>query len=93
MIRSGFLKPATCYLFNQFHLFTKNPTSISSIGVRFRWLASQEDFDSTFQRIRRFSVIDSPSFVRTYCSGKKRVDSNEWTEDIEYLDEFGSLIY
>ncbi|XP_004306550.1 PREDICTED: pentatricopeptide repeat-containing protein At1g79490, mitochondrial [Fragaria vesca subsp. vesca] len=29
-------------------------------------------------------------FVRNYCSGK---NSDEWTEEIEYLDESGSVIY
>uniref|UniRef100_A0A2P2IPF9 Uncharacterized protein MANES_14G155600 n=1 Tax=Rhizophora mucronata TaxID=61149 RepID=A0A2P2IPF9_RHIMU len=32
----------------------------------------------------------SPQFVRIYCS---RGGSGQWTEDIEYLDESGSLIY
>ncbi|GFS36650.1 pentatricopeptide repeat (PPR) superfamily protein [Actinidia rufa] len=37
--------------------------------------------------------MDRHNFIRTYCSGKKSVDSSEWTEEIEYLDESGSLIY
>ncbi|XWS65571.1 hypothetical protein CRYUN_Cryun05aG0125200 [Craigia yunnanensis] len=32
------------------------------------------------------NFIRNPSFVRSYCS-------SEWTEDIEYLDESGSVIY
>ncbi|XWS56953.1 hypothetical protein CRYUN_Cryun09bG0129800 [Craigia yunnanensis] len=32
------------------------------------------------------NIFRKPSFVRSYCSG-------EWTEDIEYLDESGSVIY
>ncbi|XP_022764849.1 pentatricopeptide repeat-containing protein At1g79490, mitochondrial [Durio zibethinus] len=32
------------------------------------------------------NFVRNPSFIRTYCSG-------EWTEDIEYLDESGSVVY
>ncbi|XVE91006.1 hypothetical protein DITRI_Ditri20bG0121200 [Diplodiscus trichospermus] len=32
------------------------------------------------------NFVRNPSFIRSYCSG-------EWTEDIEYLDESGSVIY
>lgn len=42
------------------------------------------------------SVTTNPNpsiSVRSYCSGKKNQGSNEWTEDIEYLDESGSVIY
>nr|XP_017248039.1 PREDICTED: pentatricopeptide repeat-containing protein At1g79490, mitochondrial [Daucus carota subsp. sativus] len=31
--------------------------------------------------------------VRTYCSGKDGEGSNEWTEDIDYLDESGKFLY
>lgn len=35
-----------------------------------------------------------PCFVRNYCSGiKTEGGSPQWTEDIEYLDESGSVIY
>lgn len=36
-----------------------------------------------------------PSLTRNYCSGKPKDDkaSSEWTEEIEYLDESGSVIY
>uniref|UniRef100_A0A2N9IZS2 Smr domain-containing protein n=1 Tax=Fagus sylvatica TaxID=28930 RepID=A0A2N9IZS2_FAGSY len=36
----------------------------------------------------------NPSFSRNYCSGKNSDGgSGEWTEEIEYLDESGSVIY
>ncbi|PON44212.1 Smr domain containing protein [Parasponia andersonii] len=35
------------------------------------------------------SFID-PCFIRNYCSSRP---TNEWTEEIEYLDESGSVIY
>ena len=36
----------------------------------------------------------NPSFSRNYCSGKNSDGgSSEWTEEIEYLDESGSVIY
>ncbi|KAK9741277.1 hypothetical protein RND81_03G094200 [Saponaria officinalis] len=37
------------------------------------------------------SLLKTPNFVRSYCSGKSH--SSEWTEEIEYLDEKGSVIY
>nr|GMD25722.1 pentatricopeptide repeat-containing protein At1g79490, mitochondrial [Ipomoea batatas] len=37
-------------------------------------------------------VIKSPYLSRSYCSGKGTEDSNEWTEDIVYLDESGGFI-
>lgn len=54
-----------------------------------------------------FSILKNPyhspavaserklSFFRSYCSGKEnnRDGSGEWTEEIEYLDESGSVIY
>lgn len=41
-----------------------------------------------------FSTSPNPNFcVRSYCSGKNSQGNNEWTEEIEYLDESGSVIY
>lgn len=38
--------------------------------------------------------VKAISFVRNYCAGKNgEAGSGEWTEDIEYLDESGSVIY
>jgi hypothetical protein len=38
--------------------------------------------------------VKANSFVRNYCAGKNgEAGSGEWTEDIEYLDESGSVIY
>lgn len=41
-----------------------------------------------------FSVSSDRNFVRKYSSGKHgKEDSHEWTEEIDYLDESGSVIY
>lgn len=38
--------------------------------------------------------VKDSNFMRNYCSGKNNEDgSGQWTEDIEYLDESGSVIY
>ncbi|GAB2276356.1 hypothetical protein Dimus_011086 [Dionaea muscipula] len=43
-----------------------------------------------FSSISRMPItIRTPKFLRSYCLGKPR----EWTEDIEYLDESGTVIY
>ncbi|KAF3448806.1 hypothetical protein FNV43_RR09519 [Rhamnella rubrinervis] len=47
--------------------------------------------DSCF--VRNPSFID-PGFVRSYCSGRNGGGgTTDWTEEIEYLDESGSVIY
>ncbi|XP_050376019.1 pentatricopeptide repeat-containing protein At1g79490, mitochondrial-like [Argentina anserina] len=56
---------------------SKTPNFIGSSGV------SRLNFDEN-------SLSVGCCFVRNYCSGKK---SDEWTEEIEYLDESGSVIY
>lgn len=44
--------------------------------------------------VSAFPVTNVHKFVRDYCSGKQgRKDSPEWTEEIDYLDESGSVIY
>ncbi|KAJ8434511.1 hypothetical protein Cgig2_030134 [Carnegiea gigantea] len=42
-----------------------------------------------------FRFVKTPNFVRLYTSGNSNNDnaSSEWTEEIEYLDESGSVIY
>ena len=48
---------------------------------------------------QKLSLPKDPNFVnlsfsRNYCSGKNSDGgSGEWTEEIEYLDESGSVIY
>lgn len=50
--------------------------------------------DSFLRKITVFSVYRDRNFVRGYCSGKNgREDSNVWTDEIDYLDESGSVIY
>lgn len=49
-------------------------------------------------KLSHFSKRNNPNFVRSYCSGKTSSSqggsrSNEWTEDIDYLDESGSVIF
>ncbi|KAK2972058.1 hypothetical protein RJ640_005078 [Escallonia rubra] len=40
------------------------------------------------------SLTKNPNLVRSYCSGKNSNEvPNKWTEDIDYLDESGSVIY
>lgn len=42
-----------------------------------------------------FRFVKTPNFVRFYTSGNSNNDnaSSDWTEEIEYLDESGSVIY
>ncbi|KAG8365292.1 hypothetical protein BUALT_Bualt18G0089400 [Buddleja alternifolia] len=45
-------------------------------------------------RITAVYVTNENNFIRNYCSGKHGSgESNEWTEEIDYLDESGSVIY
>lgn len=42
----------------------------------------------------KLSYIQSPAMLRNYCSGNNsEVGYGEWTENVEYLDESGSIIY
>ncbi|KAM1004098.1 hypothetical protein ACFX13_004416 [Malus domestica] len=63
---------------------TKNPTSALHFVVSFQ--STQIYVQMNF----RVMEEDSGPLIRKYCSRKK---SDEWTEEIEYLDESGSVIY
>ncbi|KAL2897489.1 hypothetical protein RDABS01_039272 [Bienertia sinuspersici] len=39
----------------------------------------------------KFTIPRNPKFARNYCSRKP--NSSDWTEEIEYLDEKGSVLY
>ncbi|XP_059666697.1 pentatricopeptide repeat-containing protein At1g79490, mitochondrial [Cornus florida] len=103
MIRRNLLCPRnlkhTMYMFNSIHLVRKNPSSGSATEPLndccngFRLLTFVEGFNYSFPIIRCLSVTKSPNFVRSYCSGKSTENSSEWTEEIEYLDESGTVIY
>ncbi|KAK3211802.1 hypothetical protein Dsin_016508 [Dipteronia sinensis] len=53
------------------------------------------NFITSAKLASNLSLVKSPSFVRSYCTGKSSDGDkfNEWTEEIEYLDESGSVIY
>ncbi|KNA13403.1 hypothetical protein SOVF_117240 [Spinacia oleracea] len=81
-------------------LHRKNPTSAAPFYAHHR--ISGEIVENKNQTLFRpmaiyllSSLIDrnhkTPKFVRSFCSGKP--NSGEWTEEIEYLDEKGSVIY
>ncbi|XP_010265649.1 PREDICTED: pentatricopeptide repeat-containing protein At1g79490, mitochondrial [Nelumbo nucifera] len=55
----------------------------------FSFLAQKENFDLIFPKF----PTGYSSFCRTFSSGESCNDSTEWTEDIEYLDEKGSVIF
>ncbi|KAL7088356.1 hypothetical protein ACP275_13G122900 [Erythranthe tilingii] len=47
-----------------------------------------------FGKTAVFSASGDRSFIRGYCSGEHgKGNSREWTEEIDYLDESGSVIY
>ncbi|ESR35501.1 pentatricopeptide repeat-containing protein [Citrus sinensis] len=66
------------------HKFIKN-TSFSS----------RLDYGETQNFVKDAIFFRKPNYVRSYCSGKSGDGEkcNEWTEEIEYLDESGSVIY
>uniref|UniRef100_A0A5B7BTM7 Smr domain-containing protein n=1 Tax=Davidia involucrata TaxID=16924 RepID=A0A5B7BTM7_DAVIN len=102
MIRRCLLFPRnlkqTSYIFNNLHLVRENPSfglaaSVVDHGCsESRLLISAEGFNSNVPIIRCFST-KFPNFVRSYCSGQNKEESGEWTEDIEYLDESGSVLF
>ncbi|XP_051128690.1 pentatricopeptide repeat-containing protein At1g79490, mitochondrial [Andrographis paniculata] len=53
-----------------------------------------ENPNSYCRRITASPNSNALGFTREFCSGKQiRGDSHEWTEEIDYLDESGSVIY
>lgn len=66
----------------------------SQNNVKSKSLSSLYSSGSFFRIITVFPVSNDRNFIREYCSGKHgREDSREWTEEIDYLDESGSVIY
>ncbi|GAA0162065.1 hypothetical protein LIER_39339 [Lithospermum erythrorhizon] len=52
------------------------------------------NFNSGIRTISGFSAVKDVNFIRNYCSGKTvSNETNEFTEEVEYLDESGSVIY
>ncbi|KAK9049413.1 hypothetical protein SSX86_031618 [Deinandra increscens subsp. villosa] len=67
------------YVFNNLQLLRSHS---ASIPVRF------DEFNPTNR------PNPNPNFsARSYCYGKNSQGNNEWTEEIDYLDESGSVIY
>ncbi|GAA0143918.1 hypothetical protein LIER_04490 [Lithospermum erythrorhizon] len=49
---------------------------------------------SGIRAISGFYAVKDVNFIRNYCSGKTvSNENNEFTEEVEYLDESGSVIY
>lgn len=77
-------------IINKVSCYRNNPTVVSS-----------NDFlvtDCTKIRFLSYfcnSAVKDGNFIRNYCSGKDGVkeEKKEWTEEVEYLDESGSVIY
>lgn len=78
----------TRHILSNVHLIQTNPCSGSATNA-----ASDCCRETSFRITRNFFSIKSPNAARSYCSQKSGVDSSEWTEDIEYLDESGSVIF
>ncbi|GFP81677.1 pentatricopeptide repeat-containing protein at1g79490 mitochondrial [Phtheirospermum japonicum] len=54
----------------------------------------RDSSDSIFHKITAFSIPNNRNFIRNYCSGKHDNENlHEWTEEVDYLDESGSVIY
>ncbi|XP_011095752.1 pentatricopeptide repeat-containing protein At1g79490, mitochondrial [Sesamum indicum] len=63
-------------------------------NIELKSLSSLGNPDTILHKVTRFSVSSDRNFRREYCSGKQgREDSHEFTEEIDYLDESGSVIY
>ncbi|KAA8527204.1 hypothetical protein F0562_008567 [Nyssa sinensis] len=95
MIRRSLLCPRylkqTNYIFSNLHIVRESPIFGDRGCSEPRLLT--EGFNSNVPIIRCFPVTNSPNFVRSYCSGKNTEVSGQWTEDIEYLDESGSVLF
>ncbi|KAE8037288.1 hypothetical protein FH972_009889 [Carpinus fangiana] len=91
---------------SSFHSFSSTNPNLCTIKLNshcksFIFFSSTLGFSLTPHRLSgpndASSVIDhvfKPSFSRNYCSeGTSDGGSGEWTEEIEYLDESGSVIY
>lgn len=91
---------------SSFHSFSSTNPNLCTIKLNshcksFRFLSSTLGFSLTPHKLSgpndANSVIDhvfKPSFSRNYCSERTSDGgSGEWTEEIEYLDESGSVIY
>ncbi|XP_047307813.1 pentatricopeptide repeat-containing protein At1g79490, mitochondrial [Impatiens glandulifera] len=68
-------------------LILQRTTETSSLPNKFNSLSSQVEIYLNLSSIRFLSSIKNPYSSRSYCSKR------EWTDDIEYLDESGSVIY
>lgn len=93
----------TRYLLKGSHSLTR----ISSVGsefvplvncnsiVKFRFLSYLRSLNSVPYEKCGFSISKNPNFIRNYCSGgdNSGEESNEWTGEIDYLDESGGVIY
>ncbi|CAK9165641.1 unnamed protein product [Ilex paraguariensis] len=92
------LKQTRC-IFNNLHSIRKNPSFHSATDIsndyciKFCLLTSMHCSHPSSPAIFGFFAIKDHRFARSYCSGKNSDESREWTEDIEYLDEAGSVIF
>lgn len=71
----------TQHIFNNFRSFQENP---------------RLDFSLFSENLINFGFLSgglNVKNVRTYSSGENGDGSNEWTEDIDYLDESGKILY
>ncbi|KAL0353376.1 UNVERIFIED_CONTAM: Pentatricopeptide repeat-containing protein, mitochondrial [Sesamum angustifolium] len=63
-------------------------------NIELKYFSFLDNSESVFRKVTGFSVSNDRNFRREYCSGKQgREDSHEFTEEIDYLDESGSVIY
>lgn len=79
-------------------LFSKHVVRSSKVfsqnNVNSNSLSSLCSSDSIFRTITVFPVSNGRNFIREYCSGKHGgEDPREWTEEVDYLDESGGVIY
>lgn len=85
-------------------LLSPSPSFIppTPFSLNFRFLTSATEFTSvppTFRRIpgfckgSNFVVLGQLSLFRCFCNDSNSNGSKEWTEEIEYLDESGSVLY
>ncbi|XP_057968733.1 pentatricopeptide repeat-containing protein At1g79490, mitochondrial [Malania oleifera] len=96
MIHRRFFYPRSLYLLSKnpaFRFFDSGQNfdycinAGNDISKKFKLLGSVEGFNSLIpKRI-------NPNALRSFCSGKDSAGSSEWTEEVEYLDESGSLIF
>lgn len=104
MINRRLLRPKLLHMFTKNHFFISSfhtiykqspslPTNVvNSSCSTHNFVLNRGLSSSLFSEIR--VLCGFPNSVRDFCTGKTGgSESNEWTEDVQYLDESGSVLF